>query len=74
MNGRKNMSNVPASFHLQLAALRNAFGDAYTFDVIVTGDTPRFEAVAKDDRSPWCLISTSASEIWDELKDAAAES
>jgi hypothetical protein len=52
---------------VQLTALRAAF-PGYTFNVIVTGDLPRIEAVAKDLTSPvYCLISADAREIWREL-------
>ncbi len=51
----------------QLAALRTAFPD-YAFNVIVTREKPRIEAVAKDLSSPvYCLISPDAREIWREL-------
>ena len=57
----------PPSRIVQLTALRTAF-PGYTFNVIVTGDKPRLEAVAKDLRSPvYCLISADAREIWREL-------
>jgi hypothetical protein len=41
----------PSSRIVQLTALRAAF-PGYTFNVIVTGDLPRIEAVAKDLTSP----------------------
>ena len=73
MNGRMRiMGNIPASPRAQLTALRMTFGDAYVFNVIVRGDKLRYEAVAKDGRSPYCLISTDASEIWHELKGAVS--
>lgn len=57
----------PPSRIVQLTALRAAF-PGYTFNVIVTGDLPRIEAVAKDLTSPvYCLISADAREIWREL-------
>jgi hypothetical protein len=57
----------PRSHIVQLTALRAAF-PGYTFNVIVTGDLPRIEAVAKDLTSPvYCLISADAREIWREL-------
>ena len=57
----------PRSHIVQLTALRAAF-PGYTFNVIVTGDKPRLEAVAKDLTSPvYCLISADAREIWREL-------
>jgi len=57
----------PPSRIVQLTALRTAF-PGYTFNVIVTGDKPRLEAVAKDLTSPvYCLISADAREIWREL-------
>jgi hypothetical protein len=57
----------PSSRIVQLTALRAAF-PGYTFNVIVTGDLPRIEAVAKDLTSPvYCLISADAREIWREL-------
>jgi hypothetical protein len=57
----------PPSRIVQLTALRTAF-PGYTFNVIVTGDKPRLEAVAKDLSSPvYCLISADAREIWREL-------
>jgi hypothetical protein len=57
----------PRSHIVQLTALRAAF-PGYTFNVIVTGDKPRIEAVAKDLTSPvYCLISADAREIWREL-------
>lgn len=58
---------LPPSRIVQLTALRAAF-PGYTFNVIVTGDLPRIEAVAKDLTSPvYCLISADAREIWREL-------
>jgi hypothetical protein len=58
---------LPPSRIVQLTALRAAF-PGYTFNVIVTGDKPRIEAVAKDLTSPvYCLISADAREIWREL-------
>ena len=57
----------PRSHIVQLTALRAAF-PGYTFNVIVTGDLPRIEAVAKDLTSPvYCLISADAREIRREL-------
>lgn len=57
----------PSSRIVQLTALRAAF-PGYTFNVIVTGDKPRIEAVAKDLTSPvYCLISADAREIWREI-------
>ena len=51
------------------AALRAAL-PGYIVNVIPRwGDRPRFEAVARDpSRSPYCLISTDACEIWRELR------
>ena len=53
----------------QAAALRAAF-PGYTVNVLQNrGDQPRFEVVSRDGRSPYCLISTDAREIWHELQN-----
>jgi hypothetical protein len=58
------------SAHVQVTALRTAFPD-YAFNLIRHhGEKPRYEAVSRDGRSPYCLISTDAREIWHELKQA----
>jgi hypothetical protein len=54
---------------VQATALRAAF-PAYTVNVITRrDDTPRIEVVSRDGGSPYCLISTDACEIWQELRD-----
>jgi hypothetical protein len=59
------------AIQVRAAALRAAF-PAYTVNVIqIRGDGPRFEAVSRDGRSPYCLISSDAREIWRELRHDA---
>lgn len=67
------MSHIPTppppAVAVQAAALRAAF-PAYTVNVIQRrGDQPRFEVISRDGRSPYCLISSDASEIWRELQN-----
>jgi hypothetical protein len=58
---------VPSAL-VQAAALRAAF-PGYTVNVITRqDDQPRFEAISRDGGSPYCLISTDAREIWQELR------
>ena len=53
---------------VQAAALRAAF-PAYIVNVITSrGEKPRYEAVSRDGGDPYCLISTDAREIWQELR------
>jgi hypothetical protein len=48
--------------------LRAAF-PAYVVSLVKTGDKARFEAVSRTgDGDPWCVISTDAREIWQELR------
>ena len=55
--------------HIQAAALREAFPQ-YVVNVLPRrNERPRFEAVSRDGRNPYCLISTDAEEIWRELRD-----
>ena len=56
----------PPSVTVRAAALQAAF-PRYHVTVVMRWDGPRFEAVAKDDTNPWCLISADAREIWHEL-------
>jgi hypothetical protein len=59
----------PPEVAVQAAALRAAFPD-YTVNVIQNrGDKPRIEVVSRNGRSPYCLISTDAREIWRELRN-----
>jgi hypothetical protein len=59
----------PAAVSAQAAALRAAFPD-YIVNVIQHhGEPPRYEVVSRDGRSPYCLISTNAREIWRELRN-----
>lgn len=58
----------PPGLSMQAAALRAAFP---AYDVFVTwvGGKHRIEVVrSRGDGNPWCLISTDAREIWQELK------
>lgn len=55
---------------VQATALRDAF-PGYAVNVIMRhDDQPRIEAVSRDGSNPYCLISTDASEIWRELRQA----
>jgi len=60
----------------QAIALRNAFPNYHVtlteWPSITTWPEarPRFELVTVDDSNPWCLISSDAREIWNELKGA----
>jgi hypothetical protein len=57
---------VPSAL-TQAAALRVAF-PAYVVNVRMgRGDKPRFEVVSREGGDPYCLISTDAQEIWQEL-------
>ena len=59
----------PPSTRIQAAALRAAF-PSYIVNVIQhRGEPARYEVVSRDGRSPYCLISTDAREIWRELKN-----
>lgn len=52
----------------QAAALRTAFPQ-YAVNLLQRrGDRPRFEVVSRDGGNPYCLISTDALEIWQELQ------
>jgi hypothetical protein len=52
----------------QAAAIQQAF-PTYTVTVSIRrGDRPRFEVVTRNDDNPWCLISSRAEEIWQELE------
>jgi hypothetical protein len=62
---------LPLSVHVQAAALRAAFPHYRVGVLARRDDRPRFEAISRDGRSPCCLISADASEIWRELKTAA---
>ena len=59
----------PPSTRVQAAALRAAF-PGYIVNVIVMahGEKPRFELVSRDGSNPYCLISSDAREIWQELR------
>lgn len=59
----------PPDTRVQAEALRAAF-PSYTVNVITTGGKTRFEAVARNGGSPYCLISEDAREIWNELRHA----
>lgn len=53
----------PAQFPEAIAIeLHKAF-PAYTVTVRRDSGEPRFQLIAKDDRSPWCLISPDPDEI-----------
>jgi hypothetical protein len=55
---------------VQAAALRAAF-PGYLVNVITRwDDQPRIEVVSRDGGSPYCLISSDAREIWQELRSA----
>jgi hypothetical protein len=58
----------PPSLAVQAAALRAAFPD-YQVSVTSVGGKDRIEVVRQRGHGgPWCLISTDAREIWQELK------
>lgn len=57
----------PPEINVQAEALRTAF-PGYTVNLIITRGKTRFEAVARDGGSPYCLISSDAREIWQELR------
>ena len=50
-------------------ALHQAF-PAYAVTVRRDGGEPRYQLLAKDDRTPVCIISPDAQEIWNELNGA----
>jgi hypothetical protein len=63
---------VPPAAQVQAAALRSAF-PGYVVNVITSrGDKPRYEVVSRDGGTPYCLISSEASEIWRELRACGA--
>lgn len=56
----------------QAAALRVAF-PSYAINVIMNrGERPRFEAASRDGGNPYCLITSDAREIWQELRRGPA--
>jgi hypothetical protein len=61
----------PPAAKVQLEALQSAF-PAYSVSLIVPapGEKPRYEAVSRTGGTPYCLVSTDAREIWDELRQA----
>jgi hypothetical protein len=70
MNG-PSFSPVPFAL-AQAAALRVAF-PAYVVNVRMgRRDKPRFEVVSREGGDPYCLISSDAQEIWQELKGTDA--
>ena len=60
---------TPPAVAVQAAALRAAFPQ-YIVNVIQHhGEPARYELLSRDGRSPCCLISTDANEIWRELRN-----
>jgi hypothetical protein len=59
----------PPSTRVQAAALQAAF-PGYIVNVIVMahGEKPRYELVSRNGQNPYCLISSDAREIWQELR------
>jgi hypothetical protein len=61
----------PPGLAVQADALRAAFPD-YQVSVTSVGGEDRIEVVRqRGDGGPWCLISTDAREIWQELKSGS---
>jgi hypothetical protein len=68
---RPALSPVPSAL-TQAAALRVAFPEYVVSIRVGRRDKPRFEVVSREGGDPYCLISTDAQEIWQELRGAAA--
>ncbi len=62
---------VPSAL-TQAAALRVAFPEYVVNVRMGRRDKPRFEVVSREGGDPYCLISTDAQEIWQELRGAGA--
>jgi len=66
--------NRTPSSRSQAAAIQEAF-PSYAVTVSTRqGERPRFEVVTRNDGNPWCLISSHAEEIWNELERAPMSS
>ena len=52
----------------QAAALRVAFPEYVVSVRVGRRDKPRFEVVSREGGDPYCLISSDAQEIWQELR------
>lgn len=59
----------PSAVSVQAAALRAAFPQYIVNIIQHHGEPARYELVSRDGRSPYCLISTDAGEIWRELRN-----
>jgi hypothetical protein len=59
-------SAVPSAL-TQAAALRVAFPEYVVNVRMGRQDKPRFEVVSREGGDPYCLISSDAQEIWQEL-------
>lgn len=70
MTGPDYTPPPPPAARVQAEALSVAF-PRYTVTVVTRGGKTCFEAVTKDDATPWCLISGDAKEICRELRAAA---
>jgi hypothetical protein len=57
----------PSAVSVQADALRAAFPQYIVNIIQHRGEPARYELVSRDGRSPCCLISTDAGEIWREL-------
>ncbi len=57
----------PSAVSVQADALRAAFPQYIVNIIQHHGEPARYELVSRDGRSPYCLISTDADEIWREL-------
>lgn len=64
-------SPVPSAM-TQAAALRVAFPEYVVSVRVGRRDKPRFEVVSREGGDPYCLISSDAQEIWQELKGTDA--
>ena len=60
-------SPVPSAM-TQAAALRVAFPEYVVSVRVGRRDKPRFEVVSREGGDPYCLISSDAQEIWQELR------
>jgi hypothetical protein len=70
VTGGPSLASASAAL-AQAAALRAAF-PSYMVTVLVNRrDRPRFEVVSQEGGDPYCLISSDAQEIWQELRGTA---
>ena len=67
MNAPDFCAPPPPAVSIQAAVLRAAFPHYIVNIIQHHGEPARYELVSRDGRSPCCLISTDASEIWREL-------